>query len=125
VEQLQETEDEVQDGLEDLLDRTEVSESALLQTDQSTIRRFFKVLGVIFLSIILIMGCVSLGLAIGAFLGFAVAYLGLNFGLISGQAYGMFTLHTFAMGGAMVGGAVSVLACVGTTLTRLTVPQLS
>jgi len=126
--ELQQTEDEVQDGLEDLWDRTERGESALLETDHSTIRRFFKVVGVIFLSLILIMGCVTIGAAIGFFLGAAIAILGWYVGLIPAswhQGYPQLMAYVWSLMGGAAAGAVSLLACTATTLTRLTVPQLS
>lgn len=122
--QMQQDEDEVQDGLEDLLDRAEVGHSALVQTDQSTIRRFFRIVGVIFLSLLLILGCVYGTAYIALILATAVGYVGYQFGLISyrGSFYGYYGTGVLA---AWVTFFASILPCLATTLTRLTIPQIT
>jgi hypothetical protein len=125
--ELQQTEDEVQDGLEDLWDRTEREESALLQTNLPTMFTFFRVVGVVFLLLILIMGCVTMGAAIGVFLGYCITMLGWHLGLVPSH-YHVSTypiVYVLAIISGTAAGAVSFMSCAATALTRLTGPRLS
>lgn len=122
--QMQQDEDEVQDGLEDLLDRAGVDNSAFVQMDQSTIRRFFKVIGVIFLSLLLILGCVYGTAYIMIFLGAAVGYLGWRLGLIDYRGSYLGYLETGIIAG-YVSFFASILPCLAVTLSRVTVPMIT
>jgi len=122
--QLQGSADEqLQDGIDEMMDAEEEGEGAFIQMDQ-TVRfsRFMRGVGVFFLMLFLLLACVGVSVYIGLILGsFIVSILARN-GLVhyGHQGFGQLT-HIFYGGAA--GAALGLAGCANQLYTNL-LPRL-
>jgi len=118
-EQMQEAEDELNDRIDEL--NSDGEGSAFMEVEKSqTIRSFLRGVGVVFLMIFLLLGCVTAATAIAFVLSYIFALLALS---IFGGDPITFQLTVYVYG-TLAGGALSILPCAYQTVSALLVaPQ--
>jgi len=116
MEQLQESEEQLQDAIGEIMDAGEEGEGAFIQVNQKggplgRFGRFMRGIGVFFLMLFLLLACVGAATVIVAFLVLTVEFLLVDLGLLSYGRHWAIPFHHALVAGA----ATSVLSLVGCT----------